>query len=134
MPEEIERESGSVLAAAASVIGKAYDVVLDGGSVESTFKHGLDELGHSLYPTAPHYPGFYGGPPSDGTGMWAENAASQPSPSEIAQVEQPQGSVYGESREVAPLPSPSEIANDPLPQQPEQEQGNVHGQEMGREM
>ncbi len=131
MPEEIERESGSVLAAVASVIGKAYDVVLDGGAVEARFNHGLDELGHTLYPTAPHYPSYYGGPPSDG--MAAENAA-MPSPSEIAQAEQPQGSVHGESHEAAPLPSPSEIANDPLPQQPEQEQGNVHGQEMGREM
>ncbi|AGA31695.1 hypothetical protein [Singulisphaera acidiphila] len=149
MPEEIQGESGGVMNWAAGVVANVYNAVKEGGQIQAAGRQGIDELGAALkaFPDAiqmdepgtafnPLYRNMEGEPPSPGVLVVAETAAPLPSPSEIAQAEQPRGSVHGEALEAStqPLPSPSEIANDPTPYAPPQDQGNVHGQEMGREM
>jgi hypothetical protein len=106
MPEEYQGDSGGVLGWAAGVVGKVYDAVMEGGQVQAFFRQGADEIGVALkaFPDSIH-------------------------------VDEP-GTVFNPLFRNMPgdLPSPSQIVSDPTPYLPPPDQGNVYGQEMGREM
>jgi hypothetical protein len=133
-------KAGSVLAS----IGRA---VLDGGQVKAAFFQGFDELGAALkaFPDSiqvdepgtafnPLFRDRDGVTPAHAAAGGSEPAA-MPSPSQIAAGQAP-GSIHGDTQPVSRqnLPSPSEIASDPKPYLPPKEQGNVHGQERGRDL
>jgi hypothetical protein len=133
-----------VASAASAVAEKGYL----GGELKAAMLQGFNELGAALkaFPDSiqidepgtafnPLYRDRDGDTPAPSQAGGQEPAAL-PSPSEIAAAGQAQGSVYGEAQQASAqsLPSPSEIASNPAPYLPPEDQGNVHGQEMGRSM
>lgn len=104
MPEEPQGNADGVLGWAASVVGKVYDAVMEGGQIQAAGRQGIDEL----------------------------SAALKAFPDAI-QCEEPGTAFHPLYRNMpGEVPSPSEVASDPAPHLPP-DHGNVHGPEMGQE-
>lgn len=113
MAEETGNQNDSVLDWAASIVGKAYDAVLDGGRIEAATMQGFSELGNALqaFPDSimvePAMPAAVE-PPAVGLEVSVEVSSPLPSPAELASL----GSIHGDTQapSIQP-PSPAEIAS-----------------------